>query len=538
MPQTTVSAFEVAARRFELTGAARFYADPCGFVDECISWKPGEGLTEYQREILGAVVTRRRIAVRGPHGLGKTTLLALVVLWFAATREASRVDWKCVTTAGAWRQLEHYLWPEIRKWAARLRWDQLEVKPWSERTELLKLNLTLRIGQAFAAAATDPKKIEGAHADSILYVFDESKAIIPATFDAAEGAFSAARRSGLPEAFALAFSTPGETTGRFFDIHDHKPGYDDWWTRHVTVHEAIAARRVSRDWVDQRRLQWGADSALFHNRVLGQFRSSDENSVIPLAWVEVANQRWLEWVDAGQPPQRGRRIHGVDVARGGKDLTVIARRSGPIVIDLREFRVKDTQRVVDHVVAGIGHPSDLVVADVIGVGAGVVDKLRRMRRSVIGLNVSRTTRRRDRSGEMGFQNLRALMWWTLREALDPAFDPVLALPEDPLLLGELCAPHWREIGGKIQVESKEDLLKRIGRSTDHADAVLHSMMTDTEFDESDVEPTVIPFYDANPDHSGSTEDTVPWDGSDLPDSGEQNDEMGISAWGIPDETMW
>lgn len=495
MVRAALSPWNVAAKRFELTGAARFYDDPLGFARECIDWKPGESLTVYQEETLEAIPVKKRIAVRGPHGLGKTTTQALAVLWFACTREAKHIDWKCITTAGAWRQLEHYLWPEIRKWAARLRWDVLQVPRWSERTEMLKLSLTLRIGQAFAVAATDPQKIEGAHAESVLYIYDESKAIIPATFDAAEGAFSGAREYGLPEAFAMAFSTPGEPSGRFFDIHDHKPGYEDWWTRHVTVHEAIAAGRVSESWVAQRRLQWGANSALFHNRVLGEFYASDEDSVIPLAWAEAANERWLEWSDAGRPPQKGRRILGVDVARGGKDLTVIARRSGPIVIDLQEYRVKDTQRVVDHVIAGMGHHSDLAVADVIGVGAGVVDMMRRMGRSVIGFNASRGTRRKDRSGEIGFGNLRALMWWTLRQALDPAFDPVLAIPPDETLLGELTAPHWRVgAGAKIWVESKDEIQKRIGRSTDHADAVGHSMMTDREFDEP-VLVEAIPFYD-------------------------------------------
>lgn len=526
-----VSAWDVAAKRFELIGAARFYNDPLGFVHECIDWRPGQSLTAYQEEILDAIPVRKRVAVRGPHGLGKTTELALAVLWFACTREAAHVDWKCVTTAGAWRQLEHYLWPEIRKWVARLRWDVLQVSPWSDRTEMLKLSLTLKIGQAFAAAATDPQKIEGAHADSMLYVYDESKAIIPATFDAAEGAFSGARSSGLPEAFALAFSTPGEPTGRFHDIHQRKPGYEDWYVRHVTLAEAVAAGRVNPDWAAQRARQWGVDSALYHNRVLGEFYASDEDAVIPLPWVELANERWLAWRDAGRPPQRGRMIHGVDVARGGKDLTVIARRSGPVVIDLREFRVKDTGRVTDHTVAGMGHPTDLVVADVIGVGAGVVDKLRRMRRSVIGFNASRKTARRDRSGEMGFANLRALMWWNMRESLDPAFDPVLALPPDEDLLGELIAPHWREVAGKILVESKDDILKRLGRSTDHADAVLHSLMTDTEFDEEGFTGTgLIPFREGTSGVAG--EGPIPWEGDPRgPDDTPDHFLAGTEQWG-------
>src|SRR5689334_20771533 len=105
--------FELAARRFEKTGAELYLHDPVGFAADCVQWPPGESLTTYQAEILDNLARVRRAAVRGPHGLGKTTTNALAILWFAITREAARLDWKCVTTAGSWHQLEHYLWPEV-----------------------------------------------------------------------------------------------------------------------------------------------------------------------------------------------------------------------------------------------------------------------------------------------------------------------------------------------------------------------------------------------------------------------------------------
>jgi hypothetical protein len=178
------------------------------FAQECVIWPPKARLAPYQAEIMGELVRRGRVAVRGPHGLGKTTTSSLILLWFAITREAAGVDWKAVTTAGAWRQLERYLWPEIHLWARRLRWDKLGRRPFSEATELLALTLKATHGQAFAVASNDPALIEGAHAESILYLFDESKSIGPDTFDAAEGAFA-----GTGEALALAMSTPGGARG-------------------------------------------------------------------------------------------------------------------------------------------------------------------------------------------------------------------------------------------------------------------------------------------------------------------------------------
>lgn len=462
-------------------GRHRYYDDPVAFARECIRWPDTQGLTAYQAEILAAVPARRRVAVRGPHGLGKTTAAALLVLWFAVTREASGADWKVATTAGAWRQLERYLWPEIRKWGRRLRWDVLGQRPWSERTELLTLNIKLTHGQAFAVASDEPALIEGVHGDSVLYVFDESKSIIPGTFDAAEGAFSGSGGEAAMEAYAFAASTPGEPAGRFYDIHARKPGFEDWWARHVTVEETLTAGRVSREWVDQRAKQWGATSGIYANRVLGEFHASDEDGIIPLAWIEAAQDRWRAWDEAGRPTEPGRRTVGVDVARSGADKTVLALFDEPVLTELRRSARADTMTTTG-VVKGLldASPGRVAVVDVIGVGGGVVDRLREMKAPVEAFNASEASTAKDRSGELGFVNVRAAAWWHLRESLDPAYGATLALPPDDLLTGDLTAPRWKVMsGGRIQIESKDDIRKRIGRSTDDGDAVVQAVWRHT-----------------------------------------------------------
>ena len=88
-------------------GVAKYYDDPLGFAADCIDWRGGDGLALYQQDIITTLHRDHRIAVRGPHGLGKSAIGAIAVLWFALTRDAAGVDWKVVTTAGAWRQLIH-----------------------------------------------------------------------------------------------------------------------------------------------------------------------------------------------------------------------------------------------------------------------------------------------------------------------------------------------------------------------------------------------------------------------------------------------
>ncbi|MGI9146922.1 MAG: hypothetical protein ACR2IK_10285 [Chloroflexota bacterium] len=448
---------------------ARYRNDPVLFVRECFVWRAGEHPTAYQEDVLRRLVEHRRIAVRGPHGLGKTTVAAWAILWFALTRDGE--DWKIATTASAWRQLTHFLWPEVRKWSRRLRWDRLGREPFDSRTELQALGLKLATGEAFAVASDTPELIEGAHADHLFYVFDEAKVIPVATWDAAEGAFAGAGADTAAEAFALAISTPGEPNGRFYELHKHAPGFEDWTSRHVTLEETVAAGRVSREWAAQRALQWGEQSAVYQNRVLGEFAASDEDGIIPLAWVEAANERWRIWKESGADTFQLTTI-GVDPARGGGDKTVLALRQGSVVVELRRYSLEDTMATAGRVAGVLQASKARAIVDVIGIGAGVFDRLREMKHLVSPFNAAERTDELDRSGELGFTNRRAAAWWKLRERLDPANGDRIALPPDDLLTGDLTAPHWRVMsGGKIQVESKDDIRQRLGRSTDDGDAV-------------------------------------------------------------------
>jgi hypothetical protein len=459
--------------------------DPVAWVHDVIRWGHGEGPTEYQDRILAALAEHHRVAVRGPHGLGKTALDAWVVLWFATTREQARRDWKLPTTASAWRQLTHFLWPEIRHWARRINWAKLGRSPFAEGRELLQLNLKLFHGEAFAAASDNPAQLEGAHAASLLYLFDEAKIIPGETFDAAEGAFSGAGDDTTNEAFALATSTPGEPNGRFYDIHRRATGLEDWHPIHVTLDDAIKAGRISRIWADQRAQQWGRTSATYLNRVEGEFAASDEDAVIPLAWIEAANERWRTHHDRDCTaeehvpdcePAAAFTCAGVDVARSGSDKTVLALRHGRAIHELRRYTIDDTMVTAGYV-AGVlrAHPGGYAMVDLIGIGAGVYDRLQEQHLPVRPFNAGERTDIVDASGELGFVNKRSAAWWGLRTLLDPANSQNLELPPDDRLTGDLTAPKWRmKSGGKIAVESKDDIRKRISRSTDDGDAVVQA----------------------------------------------------------------
>lgn len=443
-------------------------------MTDCILWNKDteEHPTPYQLEILDALVENQRACVRGPHGLGKSALSAWAVWWFALTRDALMLDWKVPTTASAWRQLTKYLWPEILKWSRRINWSKIGRQEPKYKDEMSSRALGLRYGQAFAVASNRSELIEGAHADHIMYLFDESKIIPSATWDSAEGAMVS------ENALWLAVSTPGEPSGRFYEIQSKQAGYEDWWVRHVSLQEAVDAGRISTDWATARLIQWGEFSMMYQNRVLGNFAQEEADSLVPLHWIEQAMARWHDRQsrDLGPVTQVG-----VDVARMGGDKTVIAERYGMTIAPLHKFGKLDTMQTTGMVVPYLRANANLaVVVDAVGVGAGVYDRLDEQYPNSPNLTTfhpQEKTTFTDAADEWQFSDVYSAAWWNLREMLDPdnprRLPELLALPPDEDLPAELSKPKWKMLSsGKIFVQRKEEVKEELGRSPDSADAVV------------------------------------------------------------------
>lgn len=200
----------------------------------------------------------------------------------------------------------------------------------------------------------------------------------------------------------------------------------------------------------------------------------DAAQVIPTAWVEAAMARWTEL--SPRPPMDS---VGVDVARGGKDNTIISRRHGMWFDKLLAYPGTQTPDgpTAAGLVIGAGRDYAVINVDVIGVGASVFDFLVDARQDAYGINVAEASSGKDRSGRLGFFNLRSELVWRMREALDPVNNTGIALPPDSRLLADLCAFTWILQGkGLIRVESRDEVIKRIGRSPDYASAVLLALI--------------------------------------------------------------
>lgn len=214
------------------------------------------------------------------------------------------------------------------------------------------------------------------------------------------------------------------------------------------------------------------------NGDFGAVAGDDQWQVIPSEWYDLAVLRWKHMEEA-VPPMTAL---GIDVARGGRDRTTFAPKHGYWFgeLDTRPGKecksgrevcgeaIKLTSGVEGGVKMGI---------DVIGVGASPFDLLEDAGAIISGINFGAGSDDTDKSGRYKMLNVRAAAYWGFREALDPEYSRI-ALPPDPQLRGELLVPRWKVMSGRIQIEAKDDIKARLGRSPDLADAVVLAWYVD------------------------------------------------------------
>jgi len=207
----------------------------------------------------------------------------------------------------------------------------------------------------------------------------------------------------------------------------------------------------------------------------GDFSASavqDPFQVIPTEWVRLAQRRWLE----REKPNVPLVAVGVDAARGGKDKMTLARRYDNYFTEVKSWPgavVVDgaTAATLIHAELGNENPGYINV-DVIGVGSSTFDHLKPMYEKVCPMNVAEGSNYRDRSGKLKMRNKRAEMHWRMRDALDPDNGDDIALPNDPELLADLCAPRYKVTTSGVLIEEKDEIKERIGRSPDVGEAVM------------------------------------------------------------------
>lgn len=431
-----------------------YLTDPVGFITDILDERPWS----IQAAIAEAVRDNPQVAVPSCFGSGKDWIAARIVCWWVATGGIA------VTTADTYRQVRDILWRELRK--AHLRGGLPGTIPQVESRWEVPETGAFAIG--IKPEDYNPEGLQGIHGRRVLVVLDEANGIGDPLWEAAKG-LVVNRESRI-----LAIGNPHEPQGSFFEACRTKT----WKVIHISVMdtpnftgewvpEKAQAELVSPFWVDQRRQEGLEGTPWWQAKVLGQFPDTASNAVIPLSWVEAARDR------AHIPDAR--EWAGLDVARFGSDDSALVEGAGNGPETVKIVHGQDTMQVAGMGMAYLNARRGSLAVDVIGVGGGVVDRIKEQKPpgQVLAVNVGESP---DRDPDL-MTNLRAQLWWDVRRLLDPSSN------EEPLSLArlsdtdyqrlraELTAPTYRMTsGGKVQIESKEEMKARGLPSPDLADA--------------------------------------------------------------------
>lgn len=440
---------------------AEYSNDPYGFVLVAFPWGEGpltglNGPDKWQRKVLrdigngiATIDDVMKEAVASGNGIGKSCLVAWLILWAISTYADSRG----VVTANTETQLRTKTWPELAKWYSLfIGKDLFTFTATSIFSSQKNHDKTWRI-DAIPWSESNYEAFAGMHNQGrrLILIFDEASAIPNIIWETAEGALT----DKNTQIIWAAFGNPTRNTGRFFDcFHRHRNIWNNYQVDSRDID--ITNKTQINEWFEQ----YGPDSDWIKIHVLGQFPSSSENQFISMQLAEAGRSRHLLPRDYNFAPI----VIGCDPAFTGKDSTAIVLRQGLHSHILQRIPYTDNLIETAQLVAKYEDEchADGVVIDQGGIGAGVVSAGQTLGRHWTGIYFQ------GKSPSKIYYNIRSYMWGQMREWLREGgeYDDDQQLYDD--LIGPELKPRLDEI---IQLEAKEDMKKRGLSSPDTADAL-------------------------------------------------------------------
>lgn len=435
-------------RRWRKGGPALFAVEALGIPAK---WdeKTKTGVLDWQWKASELLVERRRLSVRSGHGVGKSAFLSWTILWFMTCYFPCKVP----CTAPSSHQLSDVLWAELAMWHRKYEQRHPALGGQFEWT-VDEFRMKDAPKESFAAARTaraeKPEALQGFHSENLLILVDEASGVPDIIFEVGQGALSS------EGSFAVLTSNPTRLSGFFFDTH-HKMR-ERWATLAVNGEDCPLVGQQFREDIAH---QYGRMSAVYSVRVRGDFPSAEDDVVIPLHLCEAAKVRVVE--------PFGPIVWGVDVARFGVDRTTLIKRCDNAVLEKHKaWGGVDTMQTAGRIYAEwldtpIEQRPITILVDVIGIGAGVCDRLTEIGLPVSGVNVAEEASIADQ-----YNRLRDELWFMARKFLEKKH---CKLADDDTLIAELSLPKYTfTSNGKLKVESKDELKKRYPQSPDVADA--------------------------------------------------------------------
>jgi phage terminase large subunit len=427
----------------------RYQNNPVLFVDEVLGATPDK----WQIKFLQAIAKgNRKISVRSGHGVGKSTASAWAMLWYFMTRTPVKV----VVTAPTSAQLFDAMFAELKRWVMQMPQPLQDLLTVKQDRIVFNAAPDEMFISARTSRAEQPEALQGIHSENVMLVADEASGVPEQVFEAAAGSMSG------HNAVTLLLGNPTRSSGFFYDTHNRLG--NEWVTFRVSCEDSP---RVSGDYISEMMSRYGEESNAFRIRVLGDFPRSDDDTIIPMELIEGAKQRDV------QTSQSAPMLWGLDVARFGSDSSSLTKRKGNVVIEPpRVWRNLDLMQLTGAVVAEYEAQKpedkpDQILVDSIGLGAGVVDRLRELGLPAEGVNVSESP---SFSPNQTYANLKAELWYKAKAWFERRD---CRIPDDSRLISELATVRYTfTSSGKTKVESKEDIKKRGLKSPDCADSLI------------------------------------------------------------------
>ncbi len=463
-------------------------------------------LDKEQQEIITSVQFNKLTAVASGTARGKDFVAACASMCFMYltpkfNEKGELVEnTKVAMTAPTGRQVGNIMSPEIRRL-----FRQAQILPGRPVAFDIRTNYDEWFLTGFKASDDATEAWSGFHASNTMFVVTEASGIAEATFNAIEGNLQGNSR-------LLIVFNPNVTTGyaarAMKSSRFHKFRLNSLNAENVVKKQVVISGQVDYEWVRDKVENWCTPireidfnkgegdfpfeidgetklyrpNDLFRVKVLGMFPKVSEDVLIPYEWIELANARWLELND-GKPysiPTHIARRSGVDVAGMGRDNSVICDRYDSYV---SEFDVHQSAGKADHMlIAGkvsnrLKDKKSKAFIDTIGEGAGVYSRLLELGyyNAISCKNSYGAKGLSDITGQYSFSNMRAYLFWAVRDWLDPKNKTGAALPPCDKFAEEATEIHWKfQSNGSIIIESKEDIQKRLKRSPDYFDALANT----------------------------------------------------------------
>ena len=438
---------KVLSREYIIAHLPLWREDPIAFFEDVIpAFKPNK----QQSEVVMAIAQVGAWAsIKSGHGVGKTSTLACVGLWFLSVFSDAKVP----ITSPSKEQLKNTFWPEFRKWHKEM------AEPFKSDIDITAEKVSIKSRpDTFAVARTarkeNPDALQGFHAEHLLFLVDEASGVPAKIFEVAMGALTT-----VDTRFALT-GNPALTSGFFYDTHN-KEGMSDEWIK-LTI-SCINNSNVDPTYPAKIASQYGENSDQYRVRVLGEFPLQSAMQFIGEGLITDAIKRYLEVSNNPEIFKNEPKILGVDVARFGDDSSCVYLRQGlwskmllHEQLDTYALRRKVQNYFVDY-------HADLGCIDVGGVGAGVYDGLYNKGYPVSPVNF----------GSVAFNTLtyklrRDEMWGEMKGWLKRGG----AIEDIPQLKSDLKVPTYTyTVKEQTVLESKSSMKLRGEQSPDIGDAL-------------------------------------------------------------------